>query len=61
MLTMIIWHHQPPQLHLPERIPATSKPNIPQPGFWEGQTQKTLSYMQALQYWAEEASPPTPS
>ena len=50
-----------PQLHPLEGISATSEPHIPQPGFMEGQSQKTLAYAQALQYWVEKANPPTPS
>ena len=33
---------------------------FPSQDFREGQSQKTLAYVQALQYWAEKANPLMP-
>ena len=47
-------------MHLLEGIPTASKPDVPCQDIREGQSQKTLAYAQALQYWMEKSNPLMP-
>ena len=49
----------PKCIHQKEFLPPQN-PMLPSQDFREGQSQKTLAYAQALQYWAEKANPPMP-
>ena len=42
-----------------EGFPLLPDPKFPCQDIQEGQLEKTVAYVQALQYWAEKSNPPT--
>ena len=61
VLTMTIQHHQPPSASAGGNYLPPPNLMFPSQDFREGQSQKTLAYAQALQYWVEKANPLTHS